>query len=435
MVTIKKVKKVKKAGSSQKARIIPQVEVNTKSNRKRKLAVEPSETKDVVDKKSSVIDEKPTKAIKKDDTDKVKEIKEQGQLAIKALKKHLADRSGKSLFPDIDHAVGLTIVYKKPALTTDKARVKIELPCPYRTPLNTSICLIMPDLDQTAAGRRDPDVDKQARQWAEKIEKDHGLTNQHYSKIMTKRQMEREYHTFTQRRALATTYDVFLVDVRVGKAVRTFLGKEFYKVHKEPLDFNYSKPLVTAIEKAVKSVTLKLQRYATRVNVSFGHLGQQLSDLSSNFETVVDAVLSSCPGGLSNIRSIYMQPVGSTPSLPVFVDDGTASEVQLEKPPKVRRAMKEVADECSTLPDGLKLVVRKNGKLRVIKEDNGHTVFYPTVHDEWEERDGLKPLIDPSKLKQKYALKKKRQEKRLAQKKMKSGKFVTVQQEAKTEAE
>ncbi|VDL82982.1 unnamed protein product [Nippostrongylus brasiliensis] len=219
---------------------------------------------------------------------------------------------------------------------------------------------------------------------------------------MTKRQMEREYHTFTQRRALATTYDVFLVDVRVGKAVRTFLGKEFYKVHK---------------------------------NVSFGHLGQQLSDLSSNFETVVDAVLSSCPGGLSNIRSIYMQPVGSTPSLPVFVDDGAASEVQLEKPPKVRRAMKEVADECSTLPDGLKLVVRKNGTLRVIKEDNGHTVFYPTVHDEWEERDGLKPLIDPSKLKRKYALKKKRQQKRLAQKKMKSGKFVTVQQEAKKETE
>ncbi|VDL84248.1 unnamed protein product [Nippostrongylus brasiliensis] len=183
MVTIKKVKKVKKAGSSQKEKIIPQAEVNTKSNRKRKLAVESSETKDVVDKKSSVIDEKPTKTTKKDDADKVKEIKEQGQVAIKALKKHLADRSGKSLFPDIDHAVGLTIVYKKPALTTDKARVKIELPCPYRTPLNTSICLIMPDLDQTAAGRRDPDVDKQARQWAEKIEKDHGLTNQHYSKV------------------------------------------------------------------------------------------------------------------------------------------------------------------------------------------------------------------------------------------------------------
>ncbi|PIO67583.1 hypothetical protein TELCIR_10657 [Teladorsagia circumcincta] len=278
---------------------------------------------------------------------------------------------------------------------------------------------------------RDPDVDKQARQWAEKIEKDHGLTNQHYSKILTKRQLEREYHTFTQRRALATTYDLFLVDVRVGKAVRSFLGKEFYKVHKEPLDFNYSKPLVTAIEKSVKTVVLKLQRYATRVHVSLGHLGQPLSDLASNFDAVVDAVLSSCPGGLSNIRSMYVQPVGSSPSLPVYVDNGMASEVKLEKPTKRRRSMEQVTDECSTLPDGLKLVVRKNGKLRVVKEDTGHTILYPTVHDEWEERDGLKPTADPAKLKRKHAIKKKRAQKRLRLKKIKSGEVVTVRHEAK----
>ncbi|KHJ91850.1 hypothetical protein OESDEN_08270 [Oesophagostomum dentatum] len=73
----------------------------------------------------------------------------------------------------------------------------------------------MPDLDQSATARKDPDVDKQARQWAEKIERDHGLLSQHYSKILTKRQLEREYHTFTQRRALASAYELFLVDVRV----------------------------------------------------------------------------------------------------------------------------------------------------------------------------------------------------------------------------
>ncbi|KIH53153.1 hypothetical protein ANCDUO_16728, partial [Ancylostoma duodenale] len=290
----------------------------------------------------------------------------QGRVALNALKKHFADRSGKSLFPDIDHAVGLADVYKTPPLTTDRARVKIELPCPPRTTSNTSICLILPDLDQSAKARKDPDVDKQARQWAEKIEKDHGLLSQHYSKILTKRQLEREYHTFTQRRALATSYDLFLVDVRVGKAVRTFLGKDFYKAHKEPLDFNYSKPLVSAIEKSIKTVVLKLPRYATRAYISIGHLGQDSADLASNLD---------------------------------------------------------------------ELAVRKNGKVRVISEDSNTAVHYPTVHDEWEERDGLKPTIDPAKLKRKHAIKKKRLQKRVSQRKIKSGEKVTVRPENHLKAE
>ncbi|RCN35302.1 hypothetical protein ANCCAN_18844 [Ancylostoma caninum] len=324
---------------------------------------------------------------------KIQEMKDQGRVALNALKKHFADRSGKSLFPDIDHAVGLAVVYKVPPLTTDRARVRIELPCPPRTTSNTSICLILPDLDQSAKARKDPDVDKQARQWAEKVEKDHGLLSQHYSKILTKRQLEREYHTFTQRRALATSYDLFLVDVRVGKAVRTFLGKDFYKAHKEPLDFNYSKPLVSSIEKSIKTVVLKLPRYATRAYISIGHLGQDSADLASNLDEVVNVIVNKCPGGLPNIRSVYMQPVGASPSLPIYMDSEGTSEVKLERPQKRRRAIEQVSDECSTLPDGLKCPIN----IEIIQ-----------VHDEWEERDGLKPTIDPAKLKRKHAIKKKR---------------------------
>ncbi|KAE9416722.1 hypothetical protein Angca_004349, partial [Angiostrongylus cantonensis] len=282
-----------------------------------------SEHKTIVDEeKISTIEEEKSSVIRKDVGKRMEDIKVQARHALRALKNYVAEHSGKSLFPEIDHAVGLTVVYKKPALTTNRARLKILLPSPHRTPQNTLVCIIMPDLDQSASARNDPDVDKQARQWAEKIEKDHGLTNQHYAKIMTKRQLEREYHSFSQRRALTTMYDVFLVDVRVGKAVRSFLGKDFYKVHKEPLDFNYSKPLVTTIEQAVKTTVMKLQRYATRIHISFGHLGQHLADLGSNFDEVIRGIVTWCPGGFLNIRSIYVQPVGSTPSLPVYMDDG-----------------------------------------------------------------------------------------------------------------
>ncbi|KAK6014415.1 hypothetical protein OSTOST_20200 [Ostertagia ostertagi] len=356
-------------------------------------------------KASAKEEKKEMSSLDESDPKKVQNMKEQGRLALSALKKHCAERSGKSLFPDIDQAVGIAVVYKKPPLTTEKARVKIILPCPHRTPSDASICLIMPDLDQSAAGRT-----SKARQWAEKIEKDHGLTNQHYSKILTKTANceTRVSHVSLKGVPEATTYEfVFLVDM--------------FRVEKEPLDFNYSKPLVTAIEKN----QLKDNMYPWVI------LGQPLSDLASNFDTVVDAVLSSCPGGLSNVRSIYVQPVGSSPSLPVYVDNGMASEVQLEKPTKRRRCMEQVTDECSTLPDGLKLAVRRNGKLRVVKEDSGHTIFYPTVHDEWQERDRLKPTIDPAKLERKHAIKKKRMQKRLTLKKIKSGEVVTVRHDAK----
>ncbi|KAJ1368331.1 hypothetical protein KIN20_029440 [Parelaphostrongylus tenuis] len=395
------------------------------------VASNDSEDGAVVEEKkvSTVEEEKLPSVTSKDFDEKLQEIKVQVRRALTVLKKHFAETSGKSLFPDIDQAVGLTVVYKKPALTTNRARLKIILPSPPRTPQNTTICIIMPDLDQSAAARRDPDVDKQAREWAEKIEKDHGLTNRHYAKIMTKRQLEREYHTYSQRRALATMYDLFLVDARVGKAVRTFLGKDFYKVHKEPLDFIYSKPLVTAIERAVKTTVMKLQRYATRVHVSFGHLGQHLAELGSNFDEVIKGVVTWCPGGFLNIRSIYVQPVGSTPSLPVYYDDGNASEVQLERPKKRRRCIEQTIDECSTLPEGLKLAVRRNGKIRVLKEDTGTGVYYPTVHDEWEQRDTLKPKLNPERLKRKREVKKKRSLKRMIEKKIKSGKMVSIRPE------
>ncbi|VDM65156.1 unnamed protein product [Strongylus vulgaris] len=224
---------------------------------------------------------------------------------------------------------------------------------------------------------------------------------------------------------------------------------------REPIDFDYSKPLVKSIEKAVRTVVLRLPRYTTRAHISFGHLGQDSADLASNLDEVINAVTNNCPGGLSNVRSVYVQPVGGTPTLPIYFDSGKSSDVKLERPSKRRR----VSDECSTLPDGLKLAVRRNGKVRVIKEDSNSNaaVHYPTVHDEWEERDGLKPTIDPAKLKRKHAIKKKRmvgltncclfyfpnlnhnilqifeknfQQKRLAQVKIKSGERVAIQPES-----
>uniref|UniRef100_A0A1I7XM66 NARG2_C domain-containing protein n=1 Tax=Heterorhabditis bacteriophora TaxID=37862 RepID=A0A1I7XM66_HETBA len=396
----------------------------TKANISRKLEDQDSNSVIIKKKKGKVGKEAATsevnlqnndmqgiEGLKDSKTQKVLELKKQAHSAINALMKYFSDRKEQSLFPDTDQTIGLTIVYKKPAMITKQLRSHIciitidhcfsSLPKSHRTLSNSSVCLILPDIDRTKEGRCDPDVEKEARIWAEKIEKDHGVTRQHYSKILTKWQLQREYQTYFQKRALASSYDVFIVEGQVSKSVRTFLGKEFHKAHKIPSTFAYKTPLLRTINKALSYVTFPLCRYMTRASVSFGHLNQTSSDLAENVDAVIDHVLRMAPGGIDNIRSMFIQPKGAKPSLPVFIDEGLASDVKLEKPEKIRKELEQTVDECSTLPDGLKISVRRNGKIRVLKESDGLAVHFPTVNDEWEEGDDLKPTFDPKSLEKK----------------------------------
>lgn len=198
---------------------------------------------------------------------------------------------------------------------------------------------------------------------------------------------------------MASTYDVFLSDGRVYNSVKSFLGKEFYRAHKCPLPFVYQKPISTAIENALRTVVYPLRRYMVRSCVNVGHLGQSSADLKENIDTVLEKIASKCPGGFANIRSIYLGASDGKPSLPIYVDNGSATEITLPTGSvRDNNPLKETSDKCSTLPDGLKIAVRKNARIRVLKEDTDQSVLFPTVHDEHSDRDRLKPKIDPAKV-------------------------------------
>lgn len=48
---------------------------------------------------------------------------------------------------------------------------------------SSTVCIIMRDLDKSEKARFDPDVDKQARQWAEKLEAENGVTKAQIHKV------------------------------------------------------------------------------------------------------------------------------------------------------------------------------------------------------------------------------------------------------------
>ncbi|KAM3717029.1 Ribosomal L1 domain-containing protein [Dirofilaria immitis] len=331
------------------------------------------------------------------------QIEQKVKEAVNVLVKVSEKTEKKMLFPEIDQLLHVQFVYKKPGTTYTGQRIRrVILPHLLYQKGNTTICLIMRDLDQSAKAKCDADVDKQARLWAERLELEFGVTKDHVQKILTKRQLEREYHSYYDRRQLASAYDIFLVDAVVEKSVIRFCGKEFHKAKKIPLRviIDPHRSLIKEIEKAYYTVTFPLFPFRTRTSLRIGNLRNPIDHIVGNVRAAVENVFRYCPGGLCNIHSVSLQMVTGGPSLPLYIDAGSRNAVKLPikmTSLKAKRKEKAIIDELSTLPEGLEVLVHKDGEVEVLDSNTKEPVLYPTVNDEWEAQDDLKPIINSTK--------------------------------------
>ncbi|KRY70720.1 Ribosomal L1 domain-containing protein [Trichinella pseudospiralis] len=288
--------------------------------------------------------------------------------AIDALKKFLNETSEKQpnssndeFFLDLNrHAkfVQVMITLKKVPKNFVGSVVQLRLPHPFVDPSSVSICLIVRDLSDN---RRNYEYDKWSRHFKEML-KEKGVTDVDY--VISFSHLIREFNTYELKKKLAKSYDKFLMDNRLNQtSVNKHLGKVFKDLKKLPIMVDITKSGIN--DQIKKSLSCKI-----------GLISQCCDELVGNFRAIMEKWQSSFPGGLSNVRTMYLL-VDHLPPLPVYASFASANFVQFPKRP--RRIPPPVVGELSTVAndvqvrshaDGRVELVGKKGKLKTAKNSS-----------------------------------------------------------------
>ncbi|KRZ10760.1 Ribosomal L1 domain-containing protein 1, partial [Trichinella zimbabwensis] len=287
--------------------------------------------------------------------------------AIDALKKFLNETSEKQsnsndeFFLDSNrHAkfVQVMITLKKVPKNFVGSVVQLRLPHPFVDPSSVSICLIVRDLSDN---RRNYEYDKWSRHFKEMLQ-EKGVTDVDY--VISFSHLIREYNTYELKKKLAKSYDKFLMDNRLNQtSVNKHLGKVFKDLKKLPIMVDITKSGIN--DQIKKSFQCKI-----------GLTSQCCDELVGNFRAIMEKWQSSFPGGLSNVRTMYLL-VDHLPPLPVYASFASANLVQFPKRP--RRIPSPVVGELSTVvndvqvrshADGRVEFVDKKGKLKTAKNSS-----------------------------------------------------------------
>ncbi|XP_052820143.1 ribosomal L1 domain-containing protein 1-like [Mya arenaria] len=214
------------------------------------------------------------------------------------------------------------------------------------------------------------DLDKKNREYE--------LTVQHYqdllhkknisciSKIIPLKALRTDYSMHSAKRSLAKAYDLYLADEAVFGLLPGQLGKIFFaKKRLVPMKVNLSaKALKSEIEDMVNNTRLVIQGSGSNSCLTVGHSRQGMSKIVDNIVSVVSQLGDKLPGGLNNVKNIYIKSA-NTKSLPVYFDMGGVENVDL---PDIKEdKLTELTDEITTVEDA-RVKIRADGQVKIVKQ-------------------------------------------------------------------
>nr|XP_036220302.1 ribosomal L1 domain-containing protein CG13096 [Bactrocera oleae] len=162
---------------------------------------------------------------------------------------------------------------------------------------------------------------------------DYEPTIQHYEDIFREagivgltiipfNKLRNECNTFETVRKFGNTYDYFLCDGRLVGHASGFCGKVFQKprttFHSVRMD--NQKNLKREIEKSLRRTAYKQLEKGDLISIPIGNHKFTDDQLVENIMHVMEQLKNSYPGGLANIRGIYLKiSIAGTSSLPLFL--------------------------------------------------------------------------------------------------------------------
>uniref|UniRef100_A0A0N4ZS19 DUF4806 domain-containing protein n=1 Tax=Parastrongyloides trichosuri TaxID=131310 RepID=A0A0N4ZS19_PARTI len=289
-----------------------------------------------------------------------------------AQKEHAEKASKNSLFPDVDNALSLTFTLKKLTPEHQPCTKFVQLPFPDRSPENTSVCLILPDISKSKEVNTNSDTEIEARQWAEVLEEKFEIDKSLYTKIYTLRQLRREVKGHEAIKSFSRSYDIFMCSSNVYKSAIAHLGSNFLKTNKALHPLCLKSHPKKKIEDVVKKTAVRINPKKINMSTKIGNTSQETSNLVENSKVIVQTFLDNVPGNLDNIRTINLGNVGGVFSLPVYLSAGNPNEVKIEKPKNFFDTEAEVVDELNTIEnENIVVAVTKSGKVS-FKDKNGN---------------------------------------------------------------
>ena len=182
------------------------------------------------------------------------------------------------------------------------------------------------------------------------------------TQVIALRELKVEYTQFEEKIQLSHKFDVFLADSRIIRLLPKFLGKNFYKNKKLPVQVNMTaKDLRAEFTKCLNTTQLPMKHTGATSSVTVGHTSMTPDTLVDNITTVTKQLDSKYPGGMKNIRSIHL--LSDNTSLPLYISLRPTSQLELVSGRK-RKIAEAVTDELSTIVGGV-VTVTPGGKVTV----------------------------------------------------------------------